>query len=139
MVVKLFFTDGTVSIRSFSDEELNNLKLLDKLGEFFNNYLAPEFPIDGWEIFDKKEASKGSDFNIFDLRDYFNYSKSLVGLELDDKVVDDFEFFEKDSYEYNLDSLENDSYERSVKFNYTMDHYYYSKMTWNHDPENTNE
>lgn len=132
MVVKLFFTDGTVSIRSFSNEELNNFKLLDKLEEYFKNYLAPELPLDGWEIFDKKDAPVDS--FIFDLRDYFNYSKSLVGLVLDDKVVDDFEFFEKGSYEYNLDSLENDSYERLVKFNYILDHYYNSKIF--HDPEN---
>jgi hypothetical protein len=135
MVVKLFFTDGTVSIRSFSNEELNKYKLLDKLGEYFKNFYAPELPLDGWEIFDKKDDA--ADCFNFDLRNYFNYSKSLVGLVLDDKVVDDFEFFEKGSYEHNLDSLENDSYERLVKFNYTMDHYYYSKLTWNnvYDPE----
>ena len=132
MVVKLYFTDGSVVVRSFSDEELKNLKLLDKLGEFFNNYLAPEQPIDSWEIFDKKEHS--IDCYNFDLRDYFNYSKSLVGLVVYNKVVDDFEFFEKGSYEYSIDSLEIDSYERLVKFNYNMDHYYNSKIF--HNPEN---
>jgi len=135
MVVKLFFTDGSVVVRSFSQDELNNLNLLDKLGDYFNNKLAPEHPLDGWEIFDKKNAPVDS--IIFDLRDYFNYSKSLVGSLIDNKVVDDFEFFEKGSYEYDLDSLDSDSYERLVKFNYTLDHYYYSKFTWNtlYDPD----
>jgi hypothetical protein len=144
MVVKLFFTNGSSSIRSFSDEELVKLKLTDSLKDYFSEHLNPDFPIDTFEIFDIKKYPSDdynlrrleNDYNLrtFDYRDYFNYSKSFIGLEIDGCVVERVEFFDNNSYEYGLDSLDGEPYERGVIFNYTMDHYYYSKGTV--DPEN---
>jgi len=144
MVVKLFFTNGSSSIRSFSDEELVKLKLTDSLKDYFSEHLNPDFPIDTFEIFDIKKYPSDdynlrrleNDYNLrtFDYRDYFNYSKSFIGLEIDGCVVERVEFFDNNSYEYGLDSLEGEPYERGVFLNYTMDHYYYSKGTV--DPEN---
>ena len=138
MVVKLFFTDGSSKVVSFTDDQLNNLKLLDKLPTYFAECLNPEFPIDSYEIFDIKKCPVVNDYDIrqFDLAQYFNYSKSFIGLEVDGCVVERVSFFDRDSYEYGLDSLEGEPYERAVRFIYTMDHYYYSKLTqsWN-DPE----
>jgi hypothetical protein len=136
MVVKLFFTDRSSSIRSFSDEELRDLKLNNSLKDYFSEHLSPDFPIDTFEIFDIKKCPVDNDYNLrrFDYRDYFNYSKSFIGLEIDGCVVERVEFFDNNSYEYGLDSLDGEPYERGVIFNYTMDHYYYSKGTV--DPEN---
>lgn len=138
MVVRLFFTDGSSSVRSFTDEELENLKLLDKLIDYFRDCLNPDDPIDSYEIFDIKKCPVVDDYNLrnFDLREYFNYSDSFIGLEVDGCVVKRVEFFSVDSYEYGLDSLEGEPYGRAVKFNYTIDHYYYWQKFKNFDPEN---
>jgi hypothetical protein len=129
MVVKLFFTNASSVIRSFSDEELVKLNLTKHLMNFFSEHLSPDYPIDTFEIFDIKKCPVDNDYNLrrFDYRDYFNYSKSFIGLEIDGCVVERVEFFDNDSYEYGLDSLEGEPYERGVFFNYTMDHYHYYK------------
>lgn len=135
MVVRLFFTNGTDKIRSFTDEELINYKLTDKLKEYFTANLWPDFPIDSYELFDINEAAV--DLRTFDLREYFNYSRSFIGLETEDGIVSRVEFFDKDNYEYNLDYLgENkDPYMRKVGFVYNYEEYYLNNP-YHHDPEN---
>lgn len=136
MVVKLFFTDGSETVRSFSDKDLEDHNLLNKINDYFKNCCDPDHPIDSYEIFDRKKCPVVDDYNLrnFDYRDYFNYSKSFIGAVIDSRVVERVEFFENNTYEYGLDSLEGEPYERCVKFNYTIDHYYYSKLSY--DPEN---
>lgn len=131
MVVKLYFSDGSSVIRSFNDEELLNLKLLDKLKEYFIKKFNPFYSIDSYELFDIKNCS--ADAEIFDLREYFNYSQSFIGMEMGGLVVG-FEFFERGSFEFFVDSIEADSYQRAVIINYTFDNYPLNKF--NFDPEN---
>ncbi len=137
MVVKLFFTDGSETVQSFSDKDLEDHNLLNKINDYFKEHLWPQYPIDSYEIFDRKKCPVDWDdycLRNFDYRDYFNYSKSFIGAVIDSRVVERVEFFENNTYEYGLDSLEGEPYERCVKFNYTLDHYYYSKLSY--DPEN---
>jgi hypothetical protein len=125
MVVKLIFTDNSETVRSFSNKELSDLKLFDKLKEYFTKKLNPEFPIESFEIFDRKKCAVEDDYNIrnFSLVDYFNSSQSFIGVVIDEKVVKRVEFFGVDSYEYGLDSLEGEPYDRTVKFDYRFDGY----------------
>lgn len=124
MVVKLFFADRVEEVVSFTFSELDNLKLLDKLMDYFMEKMNPEFMIGSYEISEKIEEG----YFKFDLRDYFNYSNSFIGLELEGRVVDRVEFFDEGTYEYNLDSLDSSSSVRYVKFNYPYEYYDISRI-----------
>ena len=83
MVVKLYFRDGSSSIRSFSDEELSSLGLWtdDSLRIFFENNLNLDGQIEDFTLTDKGE-------HTFDLREYFKWNESfdhvlIDGLELE--------------------------------------------------------
>lgn len=135
MVVKLYFTDGSEIIRNFTDDELWRYNLLENLKDYFSSNLSPCLPIESYEFCDKNVLVDGWNIINFDYREYFNYFRSFIGLQIDGLIVRDFEFFEEGTYEHSLFSLDGDPYKRVIKINYILDHHYYSKNTF-HDPEN---
>lgn len=106
MVVKLYFEDGTNSVRSFKDSELYELKLWtdDQLVEYFEQKYDVGTIVD-WSFV---KSSNYSNTYRFDLRDFFNYYDNFEGVLIDGKVVSRCEFLNEDSYEYNLAALEKD-------------------------------
>lgn len=140
MVVKLYFSDGTYEIKSFTEEDFNKYKLLDKLKEYFIKYLAPIHDIESWRIFDINYIVDTNDLSIkkswrrFDWRAYFNYSESFIGLEVEGREVIGVTFFDENSYEYNLSYLEcGDPYNRWVFFNYKFDNYPLNKLNFDYE------
>ncbi len=117
MVVKLYFEDGSSSIRSFSDEELSSLGLWtdDSLRIFFENNLNLDGQIEDFTLTDKGE-------HTFDLREYFKWNESFEHVLIDGNGLERVEFPAENSYEYNLAALEKDNpsnlYKRRVSFNY---------------------
>lgn len=121
MIIKFYFEDGSSNIRSFSDNDLNKLRLLDKLQEYLIKFYAPEFK--GYELFSITKKKSGD--YIFNLKDYFMYYQSFIGIKIDKKLVCRVEFFNKGSYEYVLDLLnDEEGYERGIKLAYTLDNDY---------------
>jgi hypothetical protein len=118
MVVKLYFIDGSSSIRTFTDEELSSLGLWTgaSLVEYFENNLN----LDG-QVEDFTMTSNGE--HIFDLREYFNWNGSFDDVLIDGKELERVEFPAENSYEYNLAALEKDNpsnlYYRRVSITYT--------------------
>lgn len=117
MVVKLYFEDGSSSIRTFTDEELSSLGLWtgDSLILYFENNLNLDGEIEDFTMTDKGE-------HTFDLREYFKWNGSFEDMVIDGKGLERVEFPAENSYEYNLAALEKDNptnlYYRRVDFNY---------------------
>lgn len=126
MVVKLYFTDGSVVVRSFSDEELFNHNILntDKITEYLENSSNNYRPIDSWFFKEKGLENYGSQIVTIDLRDYFKKYNSFLNKNIDGKIINKFEFFSEDSYEYGISLLGEDGlYFRDIFVEYEIDHY----------------
>lgn len=125
MVVKLYFTDGSVLVRSFSDEELKNYKILniDELTEYIENLFHR--PLDTWWFREKGFDNYGSLDQLvkIDLRDYFTCYNSFLNKNIDGKIINKVEYFSEDSYEYTISLLEGDGYVRDIFVEYDIDHY----------------
>jgi hypothetical protein len=123
MVVRLFFTDGSSVVRTFTNDELFFHEILDqdKLTEYFENNLDLQYPVESWD-FTNNSHKKFSNIYRIDLREIINDSQSLVGVEIENRVVDRFEWLDEGSYEFSLACLENsgsnDLYYRNVLFDF---------------------
>lgn len=100
MVVRLNFTDGSSVIKNYNDSELYELGLLNDLTEFLEDKFGLE--IESWDF---ANGPEGSDIYRFDIRNYFKSTDGFIGIEIDDKEVQSFEFPSEDSYEYNINLL----------------------------------
>ncbi len=136
MVVKLYFEDGSSSIRSFSDEELSSLGLWtdDSLRIFFENNLNLDGQIEDFTLTDKGE-------HTFDLREYFKWNESFEHVLIDGNGLERVEFPAENSYEYNLAALEKDNpsnlYKRRVSFNYVEEDELW--LNWPDDSDRYND
>lgn len=121
MVVKLYFTDQTNIVRTFTTDELFSFRVLDKnkLLEYFEENLNLSHPVEDWEF--TTHSEKHTNIYRIDLRPFINKYTSFIGIRVDGRLVESYEFLKEDSYEYGLASLENlepDLYFRNVMFDF---------------------